>query len=333
MQTPPLPEEARADMLDHDVRRSLRGLPANLADTIARHLVATALLLDDDPVAALAHARAAADRVPRLPAVREAVGIAAYHAGEYAAALVELRAARRMDGSGHNLPLMADSERGLGRPERAVAYLRDPQVDELDPAARAEMLIVISGARRDLDQPEAAVVLLRDLATAKGAPAPWAPRLWYAYAEALLAVGRREEAARWFTSAAAVDDGETDAAARAYEITTGRPMPEPEDLESAAEVDDADSEWEADSESAAEAEVEAENAAVEPLGDLPAATDREDSSGLATGDADVVDSTDGDAGAVKAESGEAAKPADVASSAVPDIQTPEHSAKDAHPGR
>ncbi len=254
MQTPPLPEEARADMLDHDVRRSLRGLPANLADTIARHLVATALLLDDDPVAALAHARAAADRVPRLPAVREAVGIAAYHAGEYAAALVELRAARRMDGSGHNLPLMADSERGLGRPERAVAYLRDPQVDELDPAARAEMLIVISGARRDLDQPEAAVVLLRDLATAKGAPAPWAPRLWYAYAEALLAVGRREEAARWFTSAAAVDDGETDAAARAYEITTGRPMPEPEDLDSAADADDVDSEREADSDSAESAE-------------------------------------------------------------------------------
>ncbi len=241
-------------MLDHDVRRSLRGLPANLADTIARHLVATALLLDDDPVAALAHARAAADRVPRLPAVREAVGIAAYHAGEYAAALVELRAARRMDGSGHNLPLMADSERGLGRPERAVAYLRDPQVDELDPAARAEMLIVISGARRDLDQPEAAVVLLRDLATAKGAPAPWAPRLWYAYAEALLAVGRREEAARWFTSAAAVDDGETDAPARAYEITTGRPMPEPEDLDSAADADDVDSEREADSDSAESAE-------------------------------------------------------------------------------
>ncbi|WP_261557818.1 tetratricopeptide repeat protein [Frankia tisae] len=334
-------------MLDHDVRRSLRGLPANLADTIARHLVATALLLDDDPVAALAHARAAADRVPRLPAVREAVGIAAYHAGEYAAALVELRAARRMDGSGHNLPLMADSERGLGRPERAVAYLRDPQVDELDPAARAEMLIVISGARRDLDQPEAAVVLLRDLATAKGAPAPWAPRLWYAYAEALLAVGRREEAARWFTSAAALDDGETDAAARAYEITTGRPMPEPEDLDSAA-ADDADSEWEFDSERGfdseagveAEAEnaAEAENDAVEPLGDLRAATDHEDSSGLAARDVDVVGSADVgsadvDAGAARAEAGEAAQPAEVASSTVPGTQTPEHSAKDAHPER
>ncbi|WP_462189205.1 tetratricopeptide repeat protein [Frankia sp. CcWB2] len=226
MPAPPLPDEARADLLDHDVRRSLRGLPSSLADTIARHLVATALLLDDDPARALAHARAAADRVPRLPAVREAVGIAAYHAGEYATALVELRAARRMDGSAHNLPLMADSERGLGRPERTVAYLRDPQIDQLDPAARAEMLIVVSGARRDLGQPEAAVVLLRDLATAKTPPAPWTARLWYAYAEALLAAGRPEEAARWFTSTAAIDEGETDADARAYLIMTGRPLPE-----------------------------------------------------------------------------------------------------------
>ncbi|MCL9759623.1 hypothetical protein [Frankia sp. AiPa1] len=224
--TPPLPEEARADLLDPDVRRSLRGLPANLADTIARHLVATALLLDDDPVAALNHARAAADRVPRLAAVREAVGIAAYHAGEYSTALLELRAARRIDGSAHNLPLMADSERGLGRADRAVAYLRDPQVEQLDPAAHAELLIVVSGARRDLGQPDAAVVLLRDHATAKGTPPPWAPRLWYAYAEALLAAGRDAEAARWFTSTAAIDDDETDAAARAYLITTGVPMPE-----------------------------------------------------------------------------------------------------------
>ncbi|MCK9925262.1 hypothetical protein MXD61_25880 [Frankia sp. AgPm24] len=239
MVTPPLPEEARADLLDQDVRRSLRGLPSSLADTIARHLVATALLLDDDPATALNHARAAADRVPRLAAVREAVGIAAYHAGEYATALLELRAARRIDGSAHNLPLMADSERGLGRADRAIAYLRDPQAESLDPAARAELLIVVSGARRDLGQPDAAVLLLRDLANVRGTPPPWAPRLWYAYAEALLAAGRDEEAARWFTSTAAIDEGETDAAARAYFITTGELLPQDEDLDGELDAEDA----------------------------------------------------------------------------------------------
>ncbi|WP_225438221.1 hypothetical protein [Candidatus Frankia nodulisporulans] len=253
MVTPPLPEEARADLLDQDVRRSLRGLPSSLADTIARHLVATALLLDDDPATALNHARAAADRVPRLAAVREAVGIAAYHAGEYATALLELRAARRIDGSAHNLPLMADSERGLGRADRAIAYLRDPQAESLDPAARAELLIVVSGARRDLGQPDAAVLLLRDLANVKGTPPPWAPRLWYAYAEALLAAGRDEEAARWFTSTAAIDEGETDAAARAYFITTGELLPQDEDLD---EDDTEDLDGELDAEDAQESLLE-----------------------------------------------------------------------------
>lgn len=194
-------------------------MPAPLAETIARHLVATALLVDTDPVQALAHARAAAARLPRMAAVREAVGVAAYHAGEFASALLELRAARRIDGSSHNLPLMADAERGIGRPERAIDYLSDPGVAALDAAGRAELLIVVSGARRDMGQPEAAAVLLRDEVTARTEPKPWTPRLWYAYAEALLAAGRTMEALRWFTATAGIDEDTTDAAERVYELT------------------------------------------------------------------------------------------------------------------
>ncbi|OHV25163.1 hypothetical protein BBK14_22740 [Parafrankia soli] len=214
-----MPDEAKAELLDRDIRRDLRSVPAPLAETIARHLVATALLVDTDPVQALAHARAAAARLPRMAAVREAVGVAAYHAGEFASALLELRAARRIDGSSHNLPLMADAERGLGRPERAIDYLSDPGVAALDAAGRAELLIVVSGARRDMGQPEAAAVLLRDEVTARTEPKPWTPRLWYAYAEALLAAGRTMEALRWFTATAGIDEDTTDAAERVYELT------------------------------------------------------------------------------------------------------------------
>ncbi|MEX5635468.1 hypothetical protein [Parafrankia sp. FMc2] len=216
---PPLPDKARAELLDRDIRRDLRSVPAPLAETIARHLVAAAMLVDEDPALALEHARAAAARLPRMAAVREAVGVAAYHAGEYAAALLELRAARRIDGSPHNLPLIADSERGLGRPERAVDCLSDPGAAELDAAGRIELLIVVSGARRDMGQPEAAAVLLREHATARTEPRPWTPRLWYAYAEALLASGRPVEALRWFTATAGIDEDETDAAERIYELT------------------------------------------------------------------------------------------------------------------
>jgi hypothetical protein len=41
-------------------------------------------------------------------------------------------------------------------------------------------------------------------------------RLWYAYADALQAAGRLDDAARWFAASAALDPaGETDAAERA----------------------------------------------------------------------------------------------------------------------
>ena len=233
---PPLPDEAQPELLDHDVRKDLRSLPTGLAEVVARHLVAAAMFLDDDPALALAHGRAAASLAARLPATREAAGIAAYHAGEYATALVELRTARRMDGSPRYLPMIADAERGLGRPERAIDYLTDPSVAELDPAGHAELLMVGSGARRDLGQPEAAAVLLQDEATRPGPPRPWTARLRYAYAEALLDAGRPADALRAFEAAAAIDeDGETDADDRVYQLLTGQPA----DAEAAPQAEDA----------------------------------------------------------------------------------------------
>ena len=79
------------------------------------------------------------------------------------------------------------------------------------------MLIVASGARRDMGQNDAAVSMLqiRELT----AEAPWAARLRYAYADALLAVGRRDEARDWFARAVEVDpDGDTDAAERLLDL-------------------------------------------------------------------------------------------------------------------
>ncbi|MDT3445759.1 hypothetical protein [Pseudofrankia sp. BMG5.37] len=221
VEAPLLPDEAQPELLDLEVRKELRSLPTGLAEVVARHLVAAAMFLDDDPALALAHGRAAASLAARLPATREAAGIAAYHAGEYATALVELRTARRMDGSPRYLPMIADAERGLGRPERAIAYLSDPSIETLDPAGHAELLMVGSGARRDLGQPEAAVVLLHDEATRPGEPRPWTARLRYAYAEALLDAGRPGDALRAFEAAAAIDEeDETDANERAYELMT-----------------------------------------------------------------------------------------------------------------
>jgi tetratricopeptide (TPR) repeat protein len=194
----------------------LRSLSKPKADAVARHLVVAGQLLDTDPRRALAHARAARALTARVAAVREAVGLAAYHAGDWAEALTELRTARRISGDPQGLPVIADCERALGRPEAAIRALNDPDVRRLDAATRAELLIVVAGARRDLDQLDAALAVLARGGLDRDRPRPGAARLWYAYADALEAAGRTAEAAEWFAASAALDaDGELDAAERA----------------------------------------------------------------------------------------------------------------------
>jgi tetratricopeptide (TPR) repeat protein len=202
-------------MLDRSVRAELRSLTKPNADMVAGHLIAAGMSLDTDPQRALAHARAARSRAARLAVVREAVGVAAYRAGEWTEALNELRTARRISGDPRNLPLLADCERALGRPGQAVRMLSDPGVAKLDPETRAELLIVVAGARRDRGESEAALSVLARGGLDRDRPRPGSARLWYAYADTLAELGRHEEAASWFAASAALDvDGETDAAER-----------------------------------------------------------------------------------------------------------------------
>lgn len=212
-------EDVTGRELDNEIRAELSALSGPAAAAVARHLVMAQRLLDDDPDRAHEHALAARRRAGRIGVVREAAGVTAYRAGRYADALSELRAARRMTGSAEYLPMMADAERGLGRPQRALDLSHDPAVTGLDTSGRVEMLIVAAGARGDLGEFEAAAVSLQVPELRSSAREGWVARLRYAYADALLGAGRRQEAARWFARAAdADDDGETDAAERVIEI-------------------------------------------------------------------------------------------------------------------
>ncbi len=206
--------------LDADARVELRTLPKELATKVARHLVMAGQLAEEDPEKAYKHARAARRLASRVGIVREAAGLAAYHAGEWAEALAELRAARRLSaGSDSYLPVMADCERGLGRPERALELVKSPEAANLDPMGRVELCIVESGVRRDLGQYGAAVVTLQIPELRDRRLRPWSARLFYAYADTLVEAGRGEEASDWFARAAAADrDGETDAAERYAEL-------------------------------------------------------------------------------------------------------------------
>lgn len=216
---PAIPPDIEAKDLAPDIRRELITLDRSTADYIAKHLVAAGALLDDDPEAALAHARAARVRSGRIAAVREAVGIAAYHCGDWAQALSELRAARRMGSKSALLPLIADCERGLGRPERAIDLAGTPEASELTGDEADELRIVVAGARADLGQPEKALAVLSSPQPDPERTGQTAARLCYAYAEALLALQRADEALQWFLKAAAADvDGVTDAEDRIEEL-------------------------------------------------------------------------------------------------------------------
>jgi tetratricopeptide (TPR) repeat protein len=189
------------------------------ADIVARHLVAAGELIDDDPAAALEHARAARARSGRIPAVREAVGIAAYHCGDWAQALAELRAARRMGSKSPLFALIADCERGIGRPERAIELARSPEAAELTGDDADELRIVVAGARSDLGQFDQALAILSSPQLDPAHSGQMAARLFYAYAETLLALDRRDEALQWFLNAAAADvDDVTDAEDRVTEL-------------------------------------------------------------------------------------------------------------------
>ncbi len=152
--------------------------------------------------------------------MRETAGIAAYNAGEWSEALSELRAARRMSGSTVLLPLMADCERGLGNPERAIDIARSEEGRALTGDEALEMRIVESGARLDLGDPEKAVVTLQSQNLDPSAHGTGQARLFYAYATALHAAGREDDAITWFMNAAAADEDDvTDAELRLMEIT------------------------------------------------------------------------------------------------------------------
>lgn len=216
---PPLPDEIEATDLDTDVRRDLRSLDKGNADAVARHLVAAMYLVDDDPVQALTHGRAAKNRAGRIGVVRETLGVLAYRAGEWAEALGELRAARRISGGPGLLAMMADCERGLRRPEKAVELARGEESHQVTGDDLIELRIVEAGARVDMGQLDAALVTVQDAGLDSGATGEEAARLDYAFAEILLASGRKQEAAEWFGHAVTADPEQTtDAEARLAEL-------------------------------------------------------------------------------------------------------------------
>src|SRR5215207_2525691 len=156
---PAVGEVLPAEALD-ELRETAR--PHAFADA-ARALADAVLALseDGDPEAAVRAARAAKRAAPRAASVREALGIALYQAGDYRGARTELAAAQRMSGRRDLDAMLADIERALGRPERAIALFERSDRSRMDSDTAAELLLVAASAYGDLGQPAAGVALIR----------------------------------------------------------------------------------------------------------------------------------------------------------------------------
>ncbi|WP_210723995.1 hypothetical protein [Leifsonia sp. PS1209] len=183
--------------LDKGARVELKTLSKDNADWVARHLVMAAQLIEEDPELAHRHALSAARRAGRIAVVRETLAITAYATGDFALALRELRTYRRISGSNEQLPLMVDSERGVGRPDRALELGRSVDRSTLPNDVQVSLAIAMSGARLDLEQPDAALAELEIPQLDPNRAYSWSPDLFHAYADVLGEVGRTEESEAW----------------------------------------------------------------------------------------------------------------------------------------
>ena len=211
---PIIPEGITGEELDKVTRGDLLTLSVENAKIVSQHLACVNAFADSDPEIAHEHAQAAVRHAGRVAVVRETAGYAAYRVGKYEIAIKDLKAAFRINGDVSIWPVLADCERGLGRPRKALELAGAPEARKLAKEQAIELRIVAAGARRDLGELDAAIVTLQtnDLNTENDS---WAIRLRYAYADALAAAGRNEEAKKWFKKCADLDvDETTDASER-----------------------------------------------------------------------------------------------------------------------
>ncbi|WP_258065640.1 hypothetical protein [Rathayibacter sp. AY1D1] len=194
---PDLPDDVQAKDLDKVARNELRTLSKDNAEWVARHLVMAGRLLEEDPELAHRHVLSAARRAGRIAVVRESLAISAYATGDFALALRELRTFRRISGSDEQVPLMVDSERGVGRPDKALELGRSIDRTTLSPGAQVSLAIAMSGARLDLGQAELALMELEIPQLDPDRAFSYSPDLFAAYSLVLEEVGRSEEAAEW----------------------------------------------------------------------------------------------------------------------------------------
>ena len=191
---PKMPKGIEWSMLSIDDRERLRGLSKEHAENIGLHILAAYTLEERDPELALEHAKWVAHQASRIDFARETLAFVAYRQGDYKLALREFRTAFRMNGFLDYLPFIADCERGMGEPKKAIETAMSDDAKYLRGESKAEMFLVYAGALGDLELWNKAIESVHTLGRSKGLAGEYRMRAVQAEQYFLEQAGRSDEA-------------------------------------------------------------------------------------------------------------------------------------------
>lgn len=191
---PKMPKGIEWSMLSTDDRERLRGLSKEHAENIGLHILAAYTLEERDPELALEHAKWVAHQASRIDFARETLAFVAYRQGDYKLALREFRTAFRMNGFFDYLPFIADCERGMGEPKKAIETAMSDDAKYLRGESKAEMFLVYAGALGDLELWNKAIEIVHTLGRSKGLAGEYRMRAVQAEQYFLEQAGRSDEA-------------------------------------------------------------------------------------------------------------------------------------------
>ena len=191
---PKMPKGIEWSMLSTDDRERLRGLSKEHAENIGLHILAAYTLEERDPELAFEHAKWVAHQASRIDFARETLAFVAYRQGDYKLALREFRTAFRMNGFLDYLPFIADCERGMGEPKKAIETAMSDDAKYLRGESKAEMFLVYAGALGDLELWNKAIEIVHTLGRSKGLAGEYRMRAVQAEQYFLEQAGRSDEA-------------------------------------------------------------------------------------------------------------------------------------------
>ena len=216
---PDLPEDEEPQLpraVRREIDRALGSGPRSCDIALALSIGAAAID-EDRPDVAVEVLSWARHQAPKLAPIREALGVAHYLRDEFAPALSELQAYRRLTGRDDQNHLAADCLRALDRGVDRIAEVADPLIadDNAPDDRRAEAVIVRSASLAAADDvPAARAIARRFLERARDGDEEYDLRVRYLAADLAERAGDHAAAARQLEMIVAVDPDLFDAEER-----------------------------------------------------------------------------------------------------------------------